>query len=128
MNQERIDADLRRYILGSVPTVPYLEALLLLRENPSISWNAKSLSGRLYVSKGTAKALLAMLQEEQIAKEGGESRKHFHYAPPAELMPMLDRMAELYRTDLLAVTDMIHSRIDRQAHQFSEAFRLRKAR
>jgi len=50
----------------------------------------------------------------------------FVYGPAQPLQPVLDRVAEAYAADLLGITGLIHSRIDKQAQQFSDAFRFRK--
>ena len=60
-----------------------------------------------------------------IVAEAGPERS-FTYKPQAELAAMLERLARLYATDLVAVTDLIHSSVDRRAYQFADAFRLRK--
>ena len=38
-----IPDDVRRFILTSVPSVPYLEAMLLLRGEPQAAWDASAL-------------------------------------------------------------------------------------
>jgi hypothetical protein len=51
----------------------------------------------------------------------------FRYAPATtELRDRLDALAQAYSTNLVGVTDLIHSRIDNRAQQFADAFRLRK--
>ena len=39
---------------------------------------------------------------------------------------MLDMLADYYRSHLVAVTDIIHSKTARKAQQFADAFKLRK--
>jgi len=46
--------ELRRFVLTSIPSVPFLEALLLLRANPTQQWHADTLAQRLYVRERTA--------------------------------------------------------------------------
>lgn len=124
MTSSELPADVRRFILTSVPSVPYLEALLLLRAEPSQAWDAAQLARRLYVPERTGSELVQLLRDSGTAAvgEGGAVR----YAPPAELAELLDRVAQAYATDLLTVTDLIHSRIDRRAQRFADAFRFRK--
>ena len=51
----------------------------------------------------------------------------YRYRPHTdELGARLDALAEAYAGSLLAVTELIHSRLDKRAHQFADAFRLRK--
>jgi hypothetical protein len=117
-----LSADLRRFILTSVPSVPYLEAVLLLRAEPQHEWDAGQLARRLYVPERTAAELLAQLRDNGVA--AGESA--VRYAPVPELGELLDRLAQAYATDLVTVSSLIHSRIDRRARQFADAFRFRK--
>lgn len=125
MSPPELPADVRRFILTSIPSVPYLEAVLLLRGEPDTAWDAAQLARRLYVPERNGVELIAQLRSSGIAGAVGETGS-VRYAPPAELGALLDRVAQAYATDLVAVTDLIHSRIDRRAQQFADAFRFRK--
>jgi hypothetical protein len=117
--------DVRRFIQASVPSVPYLEAVLLLRAEPKRAWSSAELARRLYVSETVGAALLEQLRDSGVAAEtepGGGAL----YAPSAELAALLDQVATAYARDLVTVTRLIHSRIDRRAQQFADAFRFRK--
>lgn len=117
--------DVRRFILTSVPSVPYLEALLLLRSDGATQWDPFRLARRLYISESQAMDLLQTLAQSQVvlrAEDGG-----FTYAPATpELVRAIDRLAETYAWNLVGVTDLIHSRLDKRAQQFADAFRWRK--
>lgn len=126
MTSPELPAEVRRFILTSVPSVPYLEALLLLRAEPSRSWDAVQLARRLYVPERTGTELVRLLRESGTATATAEDPGALRYAPPAELAELLDRVAQAYATDLLTITDLIHSRIDRRAQRFADAFRFRK--
>jgi hypothetical protein len=123
MSVPELPADVRRFILTSVPSVPYLEAVLLLRSEPQKAWDVAQLARRLYVPERTATELLEQLRGSGIA---GEEAGGVRYAPAAELAELVDRVAAAYTADLVAITDLIHSRIDRRAQQFADAFRFRK--
>ena len=125
MGRREVSAEVRRYILTSVPSVPFLEAVLLLRSEPGAAWDAARLSRRLYVSDRSAGELLSQLASSGIAgpHPGGVG---VTYAPPDELGGLLDEVATAYAADLVAITDLIHSRIDKRAQQFADAFRFRK--
>jgi hypothetical protein len=124
MSPSDLPADVRRFILTSVPSVPFLEAVLLLRAEPQQAWNAAQLSRRLYVPERSGAELLELLRASGVAIAQGENG--VRYAPTAELAEVLDRVAAAYAADLVTVTDLIHSRIDRRAQQFADAFRFRK--
>lgn len=122
MSVSELPAEVRRFILTSVPSVPYLEAVLLLRAEPDKDWDAAQLARRLYVPDRAGAELVEQLRASGIAAGEGAVR----YAPAAPLAQLLDRVAHAYAANLVAVTDLIHSRIDRRAQQFADAFRFRK--
>lgn len=124
MSEPELSADLRRFILTSVPSVPYLEAVLLLRAEADREWDASQLARRLYVPERTGAELLDLLRSSAVGTPVGAAG--LRYAPAPELADLLDRLAQSYATNLVAVTDLIHSRIDRRAQQFADAFRFRK--
>lgn len=124
MNKREVPAEVRRFILTSVASVPYLEAILLLRGEPGHAWDAALLARRLYLPERAAGELLQQLRDAGIGAEAGEGR--IRYAPHGDLRELLDSVAQAYAADLVTVTDLIHSRIDRRAQQFADAFRFRK--
>lgn len=124
MSVHDLPADVRRFILTSVPSVPYLEAVLLLRAEPVKDWDAAELARRLYVPERTAGDLLEQLRSSGMAQ--GSTGSAVRYAPTAELAALIDQVAQAYASNLVGVTDLIHSRIDRRAQQFADAFRFRK--
>jgi hypothetical protein len=130
MRRAEIPEDIRRFILTSVPSVPYLEAILLLRTDPGVGWDVPRVAARLYVAERQAAELLTALAAAGIARgeEQGDAAL-FRYAPATpELRERIDALAQAYSANLVGVTDLIHSRIDKRATQFADAFRLRKDR
>lgn len=127
MTTSELPADVRRFILTSIPSVPFLEAVLLLRAQPQQGWSAAQLARRLYVPEATAAELLEQLRASGVAADAPqEAAGSLRYAPAVELAAMLDQVAGVYARDLVAVTGLIHSRIDRRAQRFADAFRFRK--
>lgn len=124
MKKTGVPAEIRRFVLTSVPSVPYLEAVLLLRGEAQTRWDAALLARRLYVSDRVAADLMQQLLAHGVAQAapGGGCT----YGPGGDLRSVLDLLAEVYAADLVGVTDLIHSRIDKRAQQFADAFRFRK--
>ena len=116
-------ADVRRFILTSIPSVPYLEAVLLLRAETAREWSAADVARRLYLPESRAAELLQQLASAGIA--ASTTAGAYRYRPAAELGEMLDRLAAEYAADLVGVSDLIHSS-DKKARQFADAFRWRK--
>ncbi len=128
MNRLPISEDLRRFILTSIPSVPFLEALLLLRANPGQQWSGDTLARRLYTSERTGQGLLDELCRSGMAERCAAPHEQLYcYAPASEALRVrIDDLAENYARHLVDVTNLIHSTLDRKAQQFADAFRLRK--
>ena len=122
-----VPEDVRRFILTSIPSVPYVEALLLMRKHPDESWTVQRLARELYSSERQAAELLQLLEEAGVAARPVAQVPELRFQPvTAELAAKLDALADCYAKNLMAVTDLIHSRIDRRAQRFADAFRWRK--
>jgi hypothetical protein len=128
MTHPPIPEDLRRFVLTSIPSVPFLEALLLLRADPTQQWESAMLASRLYIRERVASQLLSDLCTAGIAQSCGPPVAHCYRYEPVDdaLRERIDRLADLYARHLVEVTHLIHSSLERQAWQFADAFRLRK--
>jgi len=128
MSDPQIPEDVRRFVLTSVPSVPFLEALLLLRADPGQPWDSALLASRLYVRERVASQLLDDLRTAGMARRCDTPDTHCHcYGPAsASLRQRIDQLADVYASQLVEVTHLIHSTLERKAQQFADAFRLRK--
>jgi hypothetical protein len=127
MAREPIPEDVRRFILTSIISVPYLEALLLLRNAPNQSWDSATVAQRLYISEKAAIELLTDLSAAGfIAVTEGEPPFYRYHPSCDELNQMIDRLAESYAKNLIEVTNIIHSKTGKRAQQFADAFKWRK--
>lgn len=128
MAKSSIPEDLRRFVLTRIPSVPFLEALLLMRADPSQCWRRETLAARLYVRDRVAGTLLAELcAAGMTARSPGPDGATWCYRPENEgLRERIDTLADLYATHLVEVTLLIHSTLDRKAQQFADAFTWRK--
>jgi hypothetical protein len=126
MHREPIPEDLRRFLLTSVPSVPYVEALLLLREARGEPLETAQIARRLYMPEHAAATVLEQLAQARIVERAAQGPAAHRFAPPPELATMVEQLATFYRTHLVEVTDIIHARTGRKAQQFADAFKLRK--
>lgn len=119
--------DVRRFILTSIPSVPFLEAALLMRARPGRVCTAGEVAAALYVPEQTARELLVALCEAGIVQCTDASDGRYWYSPrDATLEASLASLAAAYGEDLVGVTTLIHDATQRNAHRFADAFRLRK--
>lgn len=129
MNSLTIAEDVRRYVLRRIPSVPYLEAILLLRDKPHDSWQAPQVARRLYLAEEEAHKLLSLLHANGIAQPDGLVPDSYRYAPEtAELGELLDRLAVAYTQNLVAISTLIHSNTRGKAQLLAEAFVWRKGK
>jgi DNA-binding IclR family transcriptional regulator len=126
MSRKDLPDEVRRFVLTSIPSVPYIESLLLLRREAASTWDAARLAERVYVPEAQAAQLLEALEASGVAARVSNEVNAYRYAPGPELAAMLDQVATHYAGNLLAITDLIHSGLGRRATQFADAFRWRK--
>lgn len=121
-NEENIPAHIKRFILTSIDSVPHLEAMLLLHADQQTAWDAKAMAQRLYTNDQKAGDLLSDLCKAGFAV--AQSAGRYSYGPiSSELREKIDQLCEVYSKRLLEVTALIHSKTNKNAQQFGDAFK-----
>jgi hypothetical protein len=121
-----ISEDTRRFVLTSIPSIPYLEAILLFKRDRSAEWSAKRLGQALYIPESAASALVQALASAGVIT-GATDASLFHYSPrDATLDGALNALEEAYRADMIGVTRLVHDATQRSAQRLADAFRIRK--
>lgn len=127
MPREPIPEELRRFVLTSIPSVPFVEAMLIYRDARGAAVSNEFVATRLYMRAGAADDVIRQLRESRIVEPAGSDPVSHRFAPHSpELAAMIETLAGFYRTRLVDVTDLIHSKTGRKAQQFADAFKLRK--
>ncbi len=122
-----IPAEIRRYIVQCIPSVPFLEAVLLMREQPAHCWDHRQLAQRLYLDEPAAHSLLEQIRQAGLLSEDAPGSAQYRYRPDSPaLAAMLDRVAAAYAQNLIEVSTLIHLKSSRKAQVFADAFVLRK--
>ena len=118
--------ELRRFILTSIQSVPFVEAILLFMGQAGLSMDVTTVARRLYVSEATAAELTVALAAAGVI-EPVQGSAEWRYAPQSkELARMLHLLAAYYSSHLIEITDLIHSTGARKAQRFADAFKLRR--
>ena len=129
MSVPGIPENVLQFIAAKIDTVPQLEALLLLWENPQHDWSEEELAGGIYVSIEAAAAILQALQRRQLIDSTNDSPAKYRYStawdPSGELM---SEVAGAYRRHLVPLATYIHSRASSAVREFARAFDLKKDR
>ncbi len=113
---------IRRFILTSINSVPHWEAVLLLRYDQEMVWDAETIAQTLYISEKKANTILDDLCASHFIVK--KNTHFYHYKPSSlELKNTIDQLADIYAKNLIEVTNLIHSKTDKQAQQFGDAFK-----
>lgn len=120
-------AEVDRFILEKIDSVPHLEALLLLWHTKPQRWTVETVSQRLYVKGDDAKRLLQDLRHRNLIIQAGDTPPEYsceQVSPQqAQLFDLLD---QIYRQELIRISTMIHSKGSKAIREFARAFRLKK--
>lgn len=120
---EQVPEHIQRFVLTSIDSVPHLEAVLLLL-NSAAEWSVAGVAQRLFVSEKKAADILADLCITGfISKKDGAFR--FDPASP-KLRETLEELNKLYPRHLVEISRLLHTKMDKQAQTFGDAFKWRK--
>jgi hypothetical protein len=128
MTSPEIPARVLQFIAERIDTVPQLEALLLLWENPQREWSEEELAARIYVARPIAETIMQALQRQQlVTTEPASARYRYNpqWDPSGEVMP---EVAAAYSRHLVQLATFIHSRASTAVREFARAFDLKKDR
>lgn len=125
MSNQAVAQDVRTFIARYIDSVAELEALLLLRAHPRETWCVPEVAQRLYVSEPETSEILRRLSENGLLADVGAAFSYRCATPELELS--VDRLAESYARQLIAVTNIIHAK-PRRIREFADAFKFRKDR
>lgn len=127
MPRDPIPDEVRRFILTSIPSVPFVEAMLLFMARRGVAIETREIARGLYIPDSSAAEIVELLHAAHIVGPVAAPQPSHRFAPASpELERMLEQVAAFYAKDLIGVTDLIHSRTGRKAQQFADAFKLRK--
>lgn len=116
-----------RFISERIDTVPQLEALLLLWQEPGKSWTAEEIARRVYVSPETARQILRSLQARQLATD--EDGPCYRYSAAWDGSgTLMAEVASTYRRHLVRIATFIHSGASASVRDFARAFDFKKER
>lgn len=125
MADDGIPDDIREFIGRYIDSIGQLEALLLLRADPSAKWDAAVAAKRLYIEEREGAEILKRLCEDGLI--ACEQDIFTYGLLDDERSRLVDRLAEIYARQLIPITNMIHAK-PRRIRQFADAFKFRKDR
>lgn len=129
MTNANLPDDIRRFLLA-IPSIPYLETILLLRGAPDEQWDTRRVAQRLFLGEEKIAGLLQDICNTGICSVVAGTSDLFVFKPQsAALGELIDRVADYYVRNLIEVTNMIHTKNGNQRiRQFADAFQWRKGK
>jgi hypothetical protein len=129
IEQPRIPEEVARFVLIHIPSIPYLEAMLLLRRESGQTWTAQQLAQRLYQSERAAQEVLSELCTNGVTECVEDDALRYRYQPNSEdLAGMIEQLEGAYAAHLIDITNLVHSKSSKRAKQFADAFLWRKGK
>jgi hypothetical protein len=118
---------MKAFLLQHIDSIAQLEALLLLRADPTCTWSAETTAKRLYITTDEAAMVLEQLAADSFLTTPQDVPGGYQYHPASsEVAQMVDRVADLYAKYLIPVTNLIHAKPRTRVQEFADAFKLRK--
>ena len=127
MNSGALPEGVRQFILRNIDSVPELELLLLLAERVA-DISVTEAASRIYVDEDTSRMLLEALTRGRLFAPGGDPPR-YRFAPEDSADEHRVReVAQAYRSHLVAMANLIHSKASGSVQEFARAFDLKKDR
>lgn len=104
---KELSPELRSFVL-TLPSVPFLEALLLLHGAPEQIWTAEAIAQRLYLqSLSRADDVVRQLAARGFAACTPDGQLIYHPQDMA-LRELVRELAEVYQHRLIEITRLVH--------------------
>jgi predicted ArsR family transcriptional regulator len=123
-----IEEDIKRrqvdqFIIEQVESVPHLEALLLMWNSRPRQWSLQEMAKALYLSQGATEPILQDLARRGlIALEPGA----YSYQEDEVRNNLIHNVDQMYRRELVRISNMIHSKPPASVRAFAQAFKFKK--
>jgi len=125
-----LPADIRRLVLASVPSVPFLEALMLLHKHAGRRFACGEAARQLYLDEAATMCLLEAVVSAGFCRGDGDDaqRTYCFERDDEERAAIVDRLAQCYASHLVEMTNLIHDKTQRSGTRLAGAFKLRRDR
>ncbi|MGZ4816089.1 MAG: hypothetical protein ACXVZV_11810 [Terriglobales bacterium] len=115
-----------QFIVEQIDSVPHLEALLLVWNSRPRKWSMEDMAKALYVPPQVAEKVLGDLAARDLIIRAPESSDLYLYHSSEERDALLKEVDATYRSQLVRVSGLIHSKASAAVRDFARAFRFKK--
>ncbi len=122
-----VPEEVLRFIERRIDSVPHLETLLLLWENPTTSWCDNDVAARVYISREQARTVAADLLNHGLIRATEPAADHCYAFNGAwDETQLMSKVAAAYRSNLVLIANFIHQKSASDAvRDFARAFNFR---
>lgn len=115
------------FIAQHVDTAELLDTLILVHSAPGRDWTPEDVARAIFTVPAGATRRLEELVHRRLAASTGGANPVYRYAPAsAALREQVDMLAAAYRTNRVAVVNLVYERPRDALRSFSDAFRVRR--
>ena len=126
MSQGPITPEITRFIADHINSADQLDILLLLHGDSAKQWKAEDVSRAVFTVPTAATMRLEDLVARGFLVSTGGANPGYRYRPASEqLRSQVDALAAAYRTNRVAVINLVFQRRPDPLKSFSDAFRVR---
>jgi hypothetical protein len=127
-SRNEVPAHVLRFLEENIDTVPQLETLLMMCEEPERSWLIADVASRNYITEARAADTLTALQRRGLVCSD-ESPPRFRFNPATdETRAAVADLGRCYQRNLSRITALIHAKPSASIKEFARAFDLKKDR
>jgi len=115
-----------QFIVEQVESVPHLEALLLLWRASPRSWSLVEMTKSLYLETGVTENILDDLVRRGLLVKSIAGTNEWQYSSEPDRDLLVKQVDKTYRTELIRISRLIHSKRSTPIQEFARAFRFKK--
>lgn len=123
-NRASLAEDVIRYIKDHIDSVPELETMILLYASFPKAWTAAEVAVRTYVDVPLAILVLRSLVGKNLLRSSGAAG--FVFREDGADAALFERVASAYSANIVAITQLIHSKSSPALREFARAFRFKE--
>jgi hypothetical protein len=128
MDPSEISAAVLRFIDERIDSVPQLEALLMMKDEPQRAWTVDDVAARTYVPRVEAVRVLEALHRRDLISPVETGGGFAFKSGDGHHRELVDDVARTYRANLTRIATIIHEKPPASLKEFARAFDMKKDR
>jgi hypothetical protein len=128
MVPSEISAAVLSFIDERIDSVPQLETLLMMKDEPQRAWTVGDVAARTYVPLGEAARVLEALHRRALIAPVETGEGYRISLGDGALRELVDEVARTYSANLSRIATIIHEKPPASLKEFARAFDLKKER